>query len=126
MSSSKNPSKAGRPSVVETESTHLPGTFLGHVLNSHSDRLYDLTEDIPDVMGLQALRPSAVVCKVMTVPNSCCVRVVTPDEHVNTGFHEILVHDMSQEDWPLVTLPTLSGSHSAGGFSDFGLLGVPP
>ena len=56
-------------------------------------------------MGLQALRPSVVVCKVMTVPNSHCVRVVvTPDEHVNTGFHEILIHDMAQEEWPLVTL----------------------
>ena len=104
MSASKNPPEADRPRAVDTDSTHLPGTFLGHVLNSHSDRLYDLMEDIPDVMGLQALRPSAVVCKVMTVPNSRCVRVVTPDEHVNTGFHEVLIHDMAREDWPLVTL----------------------
>ena len=81
-----------------------PETFLRHVLKSHSDRLYDLPEDISDVMGLQALRPSAEVCKVMTVPNSRCVRVVTPDEHVSTGFHEILIHDMAHEDWPLVTL----------------------
>ena len=28
----------------------------------------------------------------------------TPYEHVSTGFHEILVHDMGQEDWPQVTL----------------------
>ena len=55
-------------------------------------------------MALQALRPSAEVCKVMTVPNSRCVRVVTSDEHVSTGFHKILIHDMAQEDWPLVTL----------------------
>ena len=55
-------------------------------------------------MGLQALRPSAAVCKVMTIPNSKCVRIVTPDEHVRTGFHEILVHDMGQEEWPQVTL----------------------
>ena len=54
-------------------------------------------------MGLQALRPSAAVCKVMTIPNSKCVRIVTPDEHVNTGFHEILVHDTGQEEWPQVT-----------------------
>ena len=33
-------------------------------------------------MGMQALRPSAAVCKVMTIPNSNCVRIVTPDEHV--------------------------------------------
>ena len=104
MSSSKNPPEAGRPSAVEMTSTHLPGTFLGHVLNFYFDRLYDLTEDIPDVMGLQALRPSAAVCKVMTVLNSRCVRIVTPDEHVKTGFHKILVHDMAREHWPLVTL----------------------
>ena len=104
MSSLKITPEADRPNAVDTDSTHPPGTFLGNVLNSHSDRLYDLTEDIPDVMGLQALRPSAIVCKVMTVPNSRCVRVVTPDEHVKTGFHEILIHDMGQEDWPLVTL----------------------
>ena len=55
-------------------------------------------------MGLQALRPSAAVCKVMTVPNSNCVRIVTPDEHVSTGFHEILVYDMGQEEWPQVPL----------------------
>ena len=40
----------------------------------------------------------------MTIPNSNCVRIVTPDEHVNTGFHEILVYDMGQEEWPQVTL----------------------
>ena len=55
-------------------------------------------------MGLQALRPSAAVCKVMTVPNSNCVRIVTPDEHVDTGFHDILVYDMGQEEWPQVPL----------------------
>ena len=40
----------------------------------------------------------------MTIPNSKCVRIVTPDEHVSTGFHEILVHDMGQEEWPQVSL----------------------
>ena len=43
------------------------------------------------VMGLQALRPSDAVCKVMTIPDSNCVRIVTPDKHVPTGFHEILI-----------------------------------
>ena len=55
-------------------------------------------------MGLQALRPSAAVCKVMTIPDSNCVRIVTPDEHVPTGFHEILIYDMGQEEWPQVPL----------------------
>ena len=54
-------------------------------------------------MGLQALRPSAAICKMMTVPDSCCVRVVTPDD-VNICFHEILIHDLAQEEWPLVIL----------------------
>ena len=72
--------------------------------DSHLDKLYDLPENIQDVMGLQALRPSAAVCKVMTIPNSNCVRIVTPDEHVSTGFHEILVYDMGQEEWPQVPL----------------------
>ena len=35
---------------------------------------------------------------------SNCVRIVTPDEHVNTGFHEILIYDMGQEEWPQVPL----------------------
>ena len=40
----------------------------------------------------------------MTIPNSNCVRIVTPDEHVSTGFHDILVYDMGQEEWPQVPL----------------------
>ena len=72
-----------------------------------SDRLYDLIDDIPDLMGLRALRPSAVICKVMSVPDSRCVRVVTPDDHVNMGFHEIIIHDLADEEWPLVTLSDL-------------------
>ena len=101
MSSSIIMPEADRPRAFDTDSTQPPETFLRHVLKSHSDRLYDLPED---VMGLQALRPSAEVCKAMTVPNSHCIRVVTPDEHVSTGFHEILIHDMTHENWPLVTL----------------------
>ena len=49
--------------------------FLGLALDMRSDRLYDLVPDIPDVMGLRALRPSAAIVKVMSVP----VQVVTPD-----------------------------------------------
>ena len=96
--------EADGPSAVVTDSNESPGTLLRQVLKSHTDRLYDLPDGTTDVMGLQALQPSAEVCKVMTVPNSRCVRVVTPDEHVITGFHEILIHDMKKEDWPLVTV----------------------
>ena len=72
-----------------------------------SDRLYDLVPDIPDVMGLRALRPSAAIVKVMSVPDSQCVRVVTPDNNVNIGFHEVLVHDLEDEDLPFVALTEL-------------------
>ena len=65
----------------------LPGTFLGLALDMRSDEQYDLVPDIPDVMGLRALRPSAAIVKVMSVPDSSCIRVGTPDDHVNIGFH---------------------------------------
>ena len=78
--------------------------FLTTCVGGTLRKLYDLPENIQDVMGMQALRPSAVVCKVITIPNSRCDRIVTPDEHVSTGFHEILVNDMGQQDWPQVHL----------------------
>ena len=59
-----------------------------------SDRLYDLVPDIPDVMGLRGLRLSAAIVKVISVPDSRCIRVMTADDHVNIGFHEVLLHDM--------------------------------
>ena len=80
----------------------LPGTFLGLSLDIRLEKLYDLAPDIPDVMGLRALRPSAAVVKVMSVPESRCIRVVTPDDHVACGFHEILLHDMGEEELPFV------------------------
>ena len=104
MSSSKLMPVVTRPRTTEEVPSQPPETFLKHVSDSHLDKLYDLPENIQDVMGLQALRPSAAVCKVMTIPNTKCVRIVTPDEHVSTGYHEILVHDMEQEEWPQVTL----------------------
>ena len=85
----------------------LPGTFLGLALDIRSGKLYDLAPDIPDVMGLWALRPSAAIVKVMSVPDSRCVRVVTPDDHVNIGFHEILLHDMGEEELPFVATSEL-------------------
>ena len=30
-----------------------------------------------------------------------------PDDHVSIGFHEILSHDLADEEWPLVTLSDL-------------------
>ena len=87
-----------RAGAAPTTSTPLPGTFLGLALDLRSDRLYDLVNDIPDVMGLRAIQPSAAIVKVMSVPDSRCVRVVTPDDLVNIGFHEILIHDLEEEE----------------------------
>ena len=33
---------------------------------------------------------------------------VTPDYHINIGFHEVLLHDMEDEDLPLVALSELN------------------
>ena len=82
----------------------LPGTFLGLELDLESDKLYDLGGALPDVMGLRATQPRAAVVKVMTVPDSRCVRVVVPDDHVSIGFHEILIHDMADEELPFVAV----------------------
>ena len=79
-------------------------SFLKSASESNLDKLYDLPEGIKDVMGLHALRPSAAVCKVMTIPDSNCIRIVTPDEHVPTGFHKILLYDMGLEEWPKVPM----------------------
>ena len=90
--------------TIEEVLSHSSESFLKRVSETHLDKLYDLPESIQDVMGLHALRPSAAVCKVMTIPDGNCVRIVTPDEHVSTGFHEILTYDMGQEEWPQVPL----------------------
>ena len=43
----------------------LPGTFLGPSLDIRSERLYNFAPEIPDVMGLRALRPNAAIVKVI-------------------------------------------------------------
>ena len=76
---------------------------MGQALDIRSEKLYDLAPDILDVMGLRALRPSAAVAKVMSVRDSRCIRVVIPDDHVECGYHEILLHDMGEEELPFMT-----------------------
>ena len=93
--------------ATTTASTPLPGTSLELALDLRSDRLYDLVNDIPDVMGLRAIQPSAAIVKVMSVPDSRCIRVVTLDDQVNIGFHEILIHDLEEEELPLSELGCL-------------------
>ena len=89
----------------------MPGTFLGPALDIRSESLYELAPDIPDVIGLRALRRDAAAVKVMSVRNSRCVRVVTPDDHVTCGYHEILLHDMGEEELPFVSLSELDYLH---------------
>ena len=102
MSSNRLTPVATRLRTIEKVPSNSSASFLKRVSDSNLDKLYDLPESIQDVMGLQALRLSAAVCKVMTIPDSNCVRIVTPDEHVPTGFHEILIYDMGQEEWSQV------------------------
>ena len=45
--------------------------------------------------------------KVMSVRDSRCIRVVTPNDHVTCGYHEILLHDMGEEELPFVSLSEL-------------------
>ena len=85
----------------------LPGTFIGLGLDLRSDKLYDLGGAIPDVMGLRAIQLKAAVVKVMSLPDSRCVRVVVPDDHFLNRFHEILIHDMEDEEPPFVALSDL-------------------
>ena len=94
MSSGKKLPAVDRAGAAPTTSTPLPGTFLGLALDLRSDRLYDLVNDIPDVMDLRAIQPSAAIVKVMSVPDSRCVRVVTPD-------------DLEEEELPFVALSEL-------------------
>ena len=50
---------------ANTPSDPLPGTFFGLSLDIGSEKWSDFEPDIPDVMGLRAVRPSAAVVKVV-------------------------------------------------------------
>ena len=80
---------------------------MGLGLDLRSDRLHDLGGAIPDVMGLRAMQPKAAVVKVMSVPDSRCVRVIVSDDHLTNRFHEILIHDMEDEEPPFVAFNEL-------------------
>ena len=85
----------------------MPGTFVGPALDVRSEYLYELGPDILDVMGLRAFRPGAAAVKVMSVRDSRCIRLVTPDDHVACAYHEILLHDMGEEELPFVLFSEL-------------------
>ena len=94
----------GQAEVATAATNPLPGTFMGLGLDLKSDKLYDVGGAIPDVMGLRAIQPKAAVVKFMSVPDSRCVRVFVPDDHLPNRFHEILIHDMEDEEPPFVAL----------------------
>ena len=85
----------------------LSGTFKGLGLDLRLDRIHDLGGAIPDVMGLRAMQPTEAVVKVMSVPDSRYIRIVVPDDHLTKRFHVILIHDMEDEEPPLVAVSEL-------------------
>ena len=96
-----------RPTIGLIENNRvmcMPGTFLVPALDIRSESLYELAPEIQNVMGLRALKPDAAVVKVMSVRNNRCIRVVTPEDYVTCGYHEILLHDMGDEELPFVSL----------------------
>ena len=107
MSSDTNLLIADQAGAAVATSEVLPGTFIGLGLDLMSAKLYDLGGAILDVMGLRAIQPRVAVVKVMSVPDSRCVRVVVPDDHVSNGFHEILIHDLEDEEPPFVAVSEL-------------------
>ena len=64
--------------------------------------------EIPDAMGLRALRASTAIVKVMSVPNSRCIRVVAPDDHLTLDFMKCFFMIWKRrEDLPFVALSEL-------------------
>ena len=55
MSSGIDLPAVNQAGATTTASTPLPGTSLGLALDLGSDKLYDLVDDFPDMMGLRAL-----------------------------------------------------------------------
>ena len=47
----------------------------------------------------------------MSIPDKRYIRVVIPDDHVPNEFHEILIHDMEEEEPPFVALSDLGCLH---------------
>ena len=76
---------------------------------SKSVRLYDFVPDIQDAIKLRALGPCAELVKTMSVRDSQCIRIVTPDDHVECGFHGILFHEMREEELSFVATSELDG-----------------
>ena len=67
MSSNRLMPVVTRPRTIEEVPSHSSESFLRYVSDTHLDKMYDLPESIQDVMGLQALRPSAAVNGVVYI-----------------------------------------------------------
>ena len=65
---------------------------------SRSVRLCDFVPNIQDAMELRALRPSAELVKTMSDRDSQGIQIVTPDVHVECGFHGFLFREMGEEE----------------------------
>ena len=78
---------------------------------SKSVQLYDFVPDIQDAMELRALRPSAKLVKTMLVRDSQSIRMVTPDVHVECGFHGFLFREMREDESSFVATGELDSLH---------------
>ena len=94
MSSGVDLPAVDQAGVAPAASDPLPGTFLGLKLDLRSDKLYDLGGAIQDVMGLWAIQPRAAIVKVMSVPDSHCVRVVTIMYHLDSMRFSCIISRM--------------------------------
>ena len=73
-------------------------------------RLLFSNRQVQDIFGMKVVKTCALECR--TCPRRrCrarrCICVVTPDDHVTCGYHEILLHDLGEEDLPFVSLSEL-------------------
>ena len=108
--------EANRPGGDLPVRVHVPwssrggGGRAGAGVTLDSAGLYDLdTRYIPDVLGLRARQLEAQVMKVMSRKDNRCVLVLTPDENVgHQGFHDVLLHDMTDADALCVAVSDLS------------------
>ena len=73
------------------------------------EQLWSCAECVPDVLGLHAQHPEALLVKVMLGRDSQFVRVLIPDDDVGyRGLHDVMLVDRTEEDAPYVALSDLS------------------
>ena len=85
----------------------LPGTFFCPTLDITSEKLCDFVPNTQDAMELRAIRPTADLVNTMAARDSQSIRLVTPEVHVECGFHRFLLHEMGEEESSFVVKSTL-------------------